>query len=181
MTWGRLAFAGLIALGLAACGAQPNAVAAAEPKTRPMTAPPEMPPPKVDGGGQVGLERIPLTIRSGGRTHRFTVEVAATIEQQATGMMFRESIGANEGMLFPYASPRLLSFYMRNTLIPLDLVFIRADGTIARIAADAVPLSEALIPSGEPIVAVLEVAGGRMAALGVAEGDRVGWAGGPRP
>jgi uncharacterized protein len=87
-------------------------------------------------------------------------------------MMFRTSLAPDRGMLFPYAPPQPVGFWMRNTLIPLDMVFIRADGTIARIAT-AVPHSLEQVWSYEPVVAVLEIAGGRAAELGIKEGDRV--------
>jgi uncharacterized protein len=122
-----------------------------------------------------GLELIPLEIRSGDRTHRFTVEVAATPDEQARGLMFRESLEPDEGMIFPFPSPRIASFWMRNTLIPLDMIFIRDDGTIARVAAETVPLSEESVSSHEPVAAVLELRGGRAAELGIEEGDRVSW------
>ena len=88
--------------------------------------------------------------------------------------MFVRSLAPNRGMIFPYDPPQSVAFWMRNTLIPLDMVFIRADGTIARIAT-AKPLDETPVPSGEPIAAVLEIAGGRAAELGIAAGDTVSW------
>jgi uncharacterized membrane protein (UPF0127 family) len=122
-----------------------------------------------------GLDLVPLTIRSDGRTHDFLVEVARTPDQQSQGLMFRERLGPNEGMIFPFAPPRPASFWMRNTLIPLDMIFIRADGTIARIAANTVPLSEESVAVGEPVAAVLEIRGGRAAELGITEAARVAW------
>lgn len=89
-------------------------------------------------------------------------------------MMFRRSVGPDTGMIFPYSPPQAVTFWMKNTLVPLDILFIRADGTIARIA-NAVPLSLELIPSGEPIAVVLEIRGGRAAELGIREGDVVSW------
>jgi uncharacterized membrane protein (UPF0127 family) len=91
--------------------------------------------------------------------------------------MFRSALAADEGMIFPFPQPRMASFWMRNTLIPLDMIFIRADGTIARIAAETVPHSEEGVGSGEPVAAVLEIRGGRAAELGIGEGDRVVWSG----
>ena len=120
-----------------------------------------------------GLEEAPLTIRSATGEHRFTVEIARTSGQQALGLMHRQSLAADRGMLFPYDPPRPASFWMKNTLIPLDLIFIRADGTIASIEANAVPLSLEPIASQEPVAAVLEIAGGRAAELGLAPGDQV--------
>ena len=122
-----------------------------------------------------GLEQVPLTVRSRSGTHNFTVEVARTPQEQATGLMHRQSLGPDRGMLFPYDPPQPASFWMKNTLIPLDIIFIRADGTIARIAADTVPLSLEPVPSLEPVAAVLEIAGGRSAELGISPGDTVGW------
>lgn len=122
-----------------------------------------------------GLEQIPLTVQSQGRAHRFIVEVARTAEQQARGLMHRQSLAPDRGMLFPYEPPQPASFWMENTLIPLDIIFIRPDGTIARIADNTVPLSREPIPSLEPVSAVFEIAGGRAAELGIAAGDRVSW------
>jgi uncharacterized membrane protein (UPF0127 family) len=118
---------------------------------------------------------VPLTITSANGVHHFTVEVAATVEQQERGLMFRHAVGADEGMIFPYDPPVPASFWMKNTLVPLDMIFIRADGTIARIAANTVPLSLEPVPAGEPVAAVLELRGGRAAELGIREGDRVDW------
>jgi uncharacterized membrane protein (UPF0127 family) len=106
--------------------------------------------------------------------HPFVVEVARTAEQQERGLMFRRTLAPDRGMIFPYDPPQDVAFWMRNTLIPLDMVFIRADGTIARITT-AKPLDETPVPSGEPIAAVLEIAGGRAAELKVKEGDKVSW------
>ena len=88
--------------------------------------------------------------------------------------MFVKSLPANRGMIFPYDPPQDVSFWMKNTLIPLDMLFIRADGTIARIVtAKALDLST--IPSGEPIAAVLEIRGGEAAKAGIKVGDKVDW------
>jgi uncharacterized membrane protein (UPF0127 family) len=119
---------------------------------------------------------VPLTIHSATGDHLFTVQVAATPEQQEQGLMFYRSLGADEGMIFPYDPPQAVSFWMKNTLIPLDMVFIRADGTIARIAT-AKPLDETNVPAGEPVAAVLEIRGGRAAELGIRPGDKVVWQG----
>jgi uncharacterized membrane protein (UPF0127 family) len=89
--------------------------------------------------------------------------------------MHRQSLAPDRGMLFPYEPPQNASFWMKNTLIPLDIIFIRADGTIAMIAADTVPMSLDPIASLEPVGAVLEIAGGRAAELGVQAGDKVTW------
>lgn len=149
-----------IALALAGCRAEPATNDAQPPPPR--TAP-------------SGLDLAALTIESGGRRHAFTVEVARTEQQQAQGLMNRRSLAADAGMLFPFDPPRPASFWMRNTLIPLDMIFIRPDGTITRIAANTVPMSEEQVGVEEAVTAVLELRGGRSAELGISEGDRVGW------
>ena len=143
------------------------AVAACSPQT-PTAA-------EASAGAQTGLPTVPLTIRSANGDHRFTVEVARTAAEQATGLMFRRALPANHGMIFPYDQPTPVAFWMKNTLIPLDMIFIRADGRIARIAANTVPHSLEPVPAGEPVVAVLELRGGRSAELGIRAGDRVEW------
>ena len=122
-----------------------------------------------------GLDLAALQIRSGAQTHAFTVEVARTEAEQARGLMYRQSLAPDAGMLFPFSPPRPASFWMKNTLIPLDIIFIRANGSIARIAANTVPHSLDPVAVSEPVAAVLELAGGRAAALGIREGDRVSW------
>lgn len=125
---------------------------------------------------QAGLEIIPLAITTAEGKRNFCVEVARTGEQQNRGMMFRERLGDFEGMLFPTEVPEARSFWMKDTPQPLDLIFIRQDGAVARIAEETVPYSLDPIASGEPVIAVLEIRGGRAAELGIAEGDKVSWA-----
>lgn len=121
-----------------------------------------------------GLEQVPLTIRTAaGAQHRFTVEVARSPEEQQTGLMNRASLAPDRGMIFPHEPPRMASFWMKNTLIPLDVIFVRTDGTISSIAENTVPLSLDPVPSIEPVGAVLELAGGRTAELGIKAGDKV--------
>jgi uncharacterized membrane protein (UPF0127 family) len=122
-----------------------------------------------------GLEQVSLTVQSGERTHRFTVEVARTVEEQATGLMNRSSLAPDRGMVFPFETPREASFWMKNTLIPLDMIFVRADGSIANIEANTVPLSLQPVYADGPVAAVLEIAGGRSAELGIKAGDTVKW------
>ena len=98
-----------------------------------------------------------------------------TPEQQAQGLMNRQSLAPNMGMLFPYDPPQNASFWMKNTLIPLDIIFIRENGTVALVTENTVPLSLDPIPSLEPVAAVLEIAGGRAAELGIQAGDKVSW------
>lgn len=126
-------------------------------------------------GAQTGLLEVPLTIRSANGEHRFTVEVAATLSEQERGLMFRRSLAPDRGMIFPFSPAQEVAFWMKNTLIPLDIIFIRTDRTIARIAT-AKPLDETPVPSGEPIATVLEIAGGRAAELGIRESDTASWA-----
>jgi hypothetical protein len=123
---------------------------------------------------------VPVTIATATGNRVFKVEVARTAAEQERGLMFRTDIPADGGMLFaPYppdgAPPREASFWMKNTPSPLDIIFIRPDGTIATIAENTVPFSEAPVPSGEPVGAVLEILGGRAAELGIAPGDKVTW------
>lgn len=130
----------------------------------------------VAGKPQTGLKVVPLSITTAdGRVHRYKVEVAATAEQQATGMMFRTRVPAGTGMIFPMPTPRPASFWMENTLVSLDLVFIGADNRVRNIAADAVPMSRAALSSFGPVTAVLELAGGEAARIGLKPGDKVSW------
>ena len=123
---------------------------------------------------------VTVTIRTAAAAHPFKVEVAKTAAEQQRGLMYRTDIGKDGGMLFaPYppegGPPREASFWMENTPTSLDIIYIRADGTIARIAENTVPFSREPIPSGEPVAAVLEILGGRAAELGIGEGDTVEW------
>ena len=128
----------------------------------------------MDDRAQTGLREVPLTIRSKNGVHRFTVEVAATPQQQETGLMFRTSVGVDRGMIFPYDPPQEVAFWMKNTLIPLDIVFIGVGGKIVRITnAQAMDLTP--LPSGAPVTGVLEIAAGRAKQLGIREGDTVSW------
>lgn len=122
-----------------------------------------------------GLSVVPLTVTSQGKVHRFRVELAQTADQQAKGLMFRTKLGPDEGMLFPMNPPRAASFWMRNTVIPLDLVFVAPDGTVLNIAANAKPYDETKLQSLGPVKAVLELPGGRAAELGIVAGDKVEW------
>ncbi len=118
-------------------------------------------------------ERV-LTIASSDAEHRFNVEVVRTDEERAQGLMFRTELADDAGMLFDFGpEPRPVSMWMKNTLIPLDIVFIAEGGRIARIAAMTTPRSLTSIPSGEDVIAVLEVRGGRLGELGVKEGDMI--------
>lgn len=122
-----------------------------------------------------GLPIVPLTIATGGNNHAFRVEVARTAQEQAKGLMFRTALGPDEGMIFPMSPPRDASFWMRNTVIPLDIIFVGTDRRILNIAANTTPYSETPVPSAGPVIGVLELAGGRAAQLGIAPGDTVTW------
>jgi uncharacterized protein len=124
-------------------------------------------------GPQSGLPTETITIDTRTGAHPFTVEVAADDQSRETGLMFRTSMPPDAGMLFDFHQPQDVAFWMENTIIPLDMLFVRADGTIARIAANAVPYSRAQIPSGEAVKLVIEINGGRAAALGIGAGMKV--------
>ncbi|ARS27061.1 DUF192 domain-containing protein [Sphingomonas sp. KC8] len=120
-----------------------------------------------------GLVEVTVTTATG--TRIFQVEMARTPAEQARGLMYRTELAPDRGMLFPYDPPQWASFWMKNTLIPLDMIFIRRDGTIARIAENTIPESLEPVESGEPVGAVFEIAGGNAALQGIAVGDRVTW------
>jgi uncharacterized membrane protein (UPF0127 family) len=114
-----------------------------------------------------------LEIASKTGVHIFAVEIADTEAQREKGLMFRKNLPDGQGMLFDFKREQDVSFWMQNTYIPLDMIFIRGDGSILRIVENAEPLSTRLIPSGGPVLAVLEVIGGTARKLGIAPGDRV--------
>jgi len=118
-----------------------------------------------------GLES--LVIVSGSTRHAFQVEVMRTPDQRAKGLMFRNYMPADRGMLFDFGASEPVAMWMQNTYISLDMLFIRADGTIARIAERTEPLSTRTIPSGEPVLSVLEINGGVSKQLGIKPGDKV--------
>jgi uncharacterized membrane protein (UPF0127 family) len=124
---------------------------------------------------EAGLKQVPLSIRTSDATHAFIVEVAATGAEQARGLMFRTRLAPDKGMIFPFPDDRVASFWMKNTVIPLDIIFIRRDGTIESIAANTTPYSLAPVRSNEPVATVLEIAAGRAAELGIGPGDTVTW------
>jgi len=103
----------------------------------------------------------------------YTVEIADTAETRAQGLMFRETLDRRAGMLFIYDSPQPVAFWMRNTLIALDMVFIGADGVVQRVHVNAVPLDETVIQGERDTFAVLEVNGGQTAQLGIGPGTEI--------
>ena len=141
----------------------------------PLSAPLGARAPIEAGKPQIGLKVVPLAITAGGKVHNYKVEVAETTAQQAHGMMFRTSVPPGTGMIFPMKPARSASFWMENTLIPLDLIFIGADGKVRNFIADAVPLSQAPLSSVGPVIAVLELKGGEAARIGLKPGDKVSW------
>jgi uncharacterized protein len=115
----------------------------------------------------------PVTIASADDAHMFTVEIADTDALRARGLMFRQRLPEDRGMLFDFGTVREVAMWMKNTYIPLDMLFIRADGSIAYIAENTVPKSEDVIGVREPVLAVLELAGGTTRKLGIRSGDKV--------
>jgi uncharacterized membrane protein (UPF0127 family) len=122
--------------------------------------------------GGTATERLEIVTASG-LVRQFEVEVARSSAEQRLGLMYRTALADNRGMLFPHDVPRESSMWMRNTYIPLDMVFIREDGRIHRIEADAEPHSERIITSEGAVSAVVELAGGATRRLGIAAGDLV--------
>jgi uncharacterized membrane protein (UPF0127 family) len=121
-----------------------------------------------------GAEREPLRVETGsGDTVEFQVELALTPEQRSVGLMHRDRLEPLAGMLFIYPGPQQVSMWMRGTRIPLDMFFIGPQGTIVKIRERAVPYSEEVISSEQPVVAVLEVNGGTASRFGIRPGDRV--------
>ncbi len=120
------------------------------------------------------LEKVTVVIKSSdGVSHNFNVELALTPDQQEKGLMFRTELADNAGMLFAFPEESKRAFWMRNTLVPLDMVFIKKDGAIALIHQNAVPEYLTPIPSQEPVLAVLELKGGVTEKLGIKAGDMV--------
>ena len=124
-------------------------------------------------GADVKFKRSSLAIETGGRELTFEVDMATNDAERSHGLMFRKSLGPYEGMLFDFHQEQPVSFWMKNTLIPLDMIFIAADGTIRHIHSNAVPLSTDTIPSKFPVRGVLEINGGSAKLLGLKPGDKV--------
>ncbi len=123
---------------------------------------------------QESFQRSSVMIETAGGGHfRFDVELALTPAQQAQGLMFREKMALDAGMLFLYNQPQATAFWMKNTLIPLDMLFIGADGRVVNIHERATPHSEEAIPSAMPVKGILEINGGMSTRLGIRPGDRV--------
>jgi uncharacterized protein len=114
-----------------------------------------------------------LVLKTATGDHAFNIEVMASDQERALGLMFRRSLPENSGMLFIYDPPQPATMWMKNTLIPLDMVFISADARVHRIESNAEPFSETLIPSDGDVVGVLELNGGEAGKIGLRRGDKV--------
>jgi len=135
------------------------------------------------GGILLGLWVAVLPVRAAGGdvveiaskngVHAFTVELARTVDERAKGLMFRKELPAGHGMLFDFQTDQEVAFWMENTYVSLDMIFIRGDGTIWRIEENTTPLSTRNIPSRGPVRFVLEVVAGTSRKLGIAPGDKV--------
>jgi uncharacterized membrane protein (UPF0127 family) len=121
------------------------------------------------GDGQ--FEPLSITTKTG--RHEFLVEVMRNDDERARGMMYRRSLAPDRGMLFQFDTEALQTFWMENTYVSLDMIFIRADGRVHRIERAAEPLSTRTISSGAPVSAVLEVVAGTADRLGIVPGDKV--------
>jgi hypothetical protein len=163
-----IAAAAMMAGMLAACS--PGEGASAQ-----VQAPPAATKPAAARHPVSGLAVIDLTVERAGKRLPFKVEVADTPEAQARGLMFRTELGDNEGMIFPSGVPQPRSFWMKNTPLSLDIIFIGADYRILNIAANTTPYSLDSVSSKGPASAVLELRAGRAAALGIVPGDKVSW------
>jgi uncharacterized membrane protein (UPF0127 family) len=157
-----LAAACLFAL-TAACSPQPAAEATPTAQASTLARHPES-----------GLAVIPLTIATAKGTHRFMVEVAASGAEQQRGLMFRTAMGADEGMIFPNSVPEQRSFWMHNTVIPLDIIYIGPGRRILNIVHGE-PYNDTPLPSTGPVINVLELNAGRSDELGIKPGDVVSW------
>ena len=118
-----------------------------------------------------GQDTIEIVTRTG--VHAFTVELATNTAERAVGLMYRKELPEGRGMLFDFHDDQPVQFWMHNTYIPLDMIFIAGDGRVVRVAENAKPMSDDLIPSGRPVRAVLEVIAGTARKFGIAPGDRV--------
>lgn len=122
----------------------------------------------------VRFDTAPLVIRTqDGRSHSFTVELALDEDQRAQGLMFRRAMAPDQGMLFDFGEVRRVMMWMKNTYLPLDMLFIGRNGRVETIRENAVPLSEAIIDSGKPVAFVLELNAGTVSRLHLTAGDRV--------
>ncbi|MGA8697207.1 MAG: DUF192 domain-containing protein [Xanthobacteraceae bacterium] len=124
--------------------------------------------PAARAGGQ---DTIEIVTRTG--VHAFSVELATNTAERAVGLMYRKELPEGRGMLFDFHDDQPVQFWMHNTYISLDMIFIAGGGRVVRVAENAKPMSDELIPSGRPVRAVLEVIAGTARKFGIAAGDRV--------
>ena len=122
---------------------------------------------------QTGLPKTQIVIDTAKGPASFEAELATTNAAREKGLMFRTHLGRHEGMLFDFGREDVRAFWMKDTLIPLDMIFIKADGTISTIAENTIPYSETPVPSSEPVRAVLEIPGGEARAQGIEAGAKV--------
>ena len=122
---------------------------------------------------EITFKKSSLVVVAGGREIKFEVELALNDAERSRGLMYRDKLGPYDGMLFDFYQDAPVSFWMKNTLIPLDMLFIAGDGTIRHIHSNATPLSTESIPSQFPVRAVLEINGGSARLLGIKPGDKV--------
>jgi uncharacterized protein len=125
------------------------------------------------GPAMAKMRRESLTLKTATAEHVIDIEIAETMEEKSLGLMFRTAVPDNTGMLFPYGDPQDISMWMKNTYVSLDMVFIRADGIVHRIAARTEPLSEKVVSSQGNVSAVLELGAGAAERLGLKPGDLV--------
>jgi len=123
--------------------------------------------------GYADMRRETLKLVTSSGTHAFSIEVAETASEKSRGLMFRRSLPADEGMIFPYEPPQEATMWMRNTYISLDMVFITKDGFVHRIEENTEPFSEAVVASNGNVAAVLELVAGTSRRIGLKPGDRV--------
>ena len=154
----------LALVALAACSPKTDTEATPAPETQGVAVHPVS-----------GLETVPLTVTTMDKAYRFSVEYAASEEAQRQGLMFRTELGDWEGMIFPTIPPRPRSFWMKNTPLPLDIIFIGSDSRVLNIAANTVPYSLESVASMGNTIGVLELRGGRAAELGIKPGALVQW------
>lgn len=124
-------------------------------------------------GTQSALPVETIRIDTAGGSKAFTVEIAADTASQQRGLMYRRDLPVDAGMLFDFHQEARVAFWMKNTPLPLDMLFIRADGTVSSVEPNAIPYSTDSIPSAEPVRAVLEINGGQAHVLGIKPGDKV--------
>jgi uncharacterized protein len=127
----------------------------------------------VPWGGGLATSTGTLVLKTTTGDHNFTIEVATTDQERALGLMFRRSLPENSGMLFIYDPPQSATMWMKNTLIPLDMVFISAEGKVHRIESNTEPFSTTVIPSEGEVVGVLELNAGEADKIGLKRGDKV--------